>query len=302
MRPTRQPGILPTGRLLSTRQGFRWVPIRLVPERIVRASRPGASDHLRPQPGRHRRTFPDSRIVFERFGVRSQVTAPLIRGGELVGICHPACTPNGCLQPLTDRATGDVRGPGRHRHRERPPVRSSSRNEPPARRVASQHKSQFLANMSHELRTPLNAIIGYFEMLQEEAEDLDQEAFLPRPPEGQRGRQAPAGADQRHPGSLQDRGWADGPVRRGVRASGSWCSDVVAIVQPLVEKNGNMLVVTCAEETRRHAGRPDQGPAGTVQPALQRRQVHRPRHDQPDRASASGTTGSRSPSRTLASE
>ena len=33
--------------------------------------------------------------------------------------------------------------------------------------------------MSHELRTPLNAIIGYSEMLQEEAEDLGQEAFLP---------------------------------------------------------------------------------------------------------------------------
>jgi signal transduction histidine kinase/DNA-binding response OmpR family regulator/putative methionine-R-sulfoxide reductase with GAF domain len=45
--------------------------------------------------------------------------------------------------------------------------------------VASQHKSQFVANMSHELRTPLNAIIGYSEMLQEEAEDLGQEDFLP---------------------------------------------------------------------------------------------------------------------------
>ena len=40
-------------------------------------------------------------------------------------------------------------------------------------------KSAFLANMSHELRTPLNAIIGYTEMLQEQAEDLNQEEYIP---------------------------------------------------------------------------------------------------------------------------
>ena len=45
--------------------------------------------------------------------------------------------------------------------------------------VANRAKSTFLANMSHELRTPLNAIIGYSEMLQEEAEDVGQAAFLP---------------------------------------------------------------------------------------------------------------------------
>jgi len=45
--------------------------------------------------------------------------------------------------------------------------------------TASRHKSEFLANMSHELRTPLNAIIGYSEMLQEEAEDLGEQTFLP---------------------------------------------------------------------------------------------------------------------------
>ena len=44
---------------------------------------------------------------------------------------------------------------------------------------ANRTKSTFLANMSHELRTPLNAIIGYSEMLQEEAEDVGQESFIP---------------------------------------------------------------------------------------------------------------------------
>src|SRR5205085_1184791 len=42
---------------------------------------------------------------------------------------------------------------------------------------ASRAKSDFLARMSHELRTPLNAIIGYSEMLQEEAGELDNQTF-----------------------------------------------------------------------------------------------------------------------------
>jgi signal transduction histidine kinase/ActR/RegA family two-component response regulator len=44
---------------------------------------------------------------------------------------------------------------------------------------ANRTKSAFLANMSHELRTPLNAIIGYSEMLEEEAEDVGQDEFIP---------------------------------------------------------------------------------------------------------------------------
>ncbi len=45
---------------------------------------------------------------------------------------------------------------------------------------SNQTKSIFLANMSHELRTPLNAIIGYSELLQDVAEDVEvEEDFVP---------------------------------------------------------------------------------------------------------------------------
>ncbi|QPJ64392.1 MAG: response regulator [Candidatus Nitrohelix vancouverensis] len=43
---------------------------------------------------------------------------------------------------------------------------------------ASKMKSAFLANMSHELRTPLNAIIGYSELLQEVAADLEVDEHI----------------------------------------------------------------------------------------------------------------------------
>jgi PAS domain S-box-containing protein len=45
---------------------------------------------------------------------------------------------------------------------------------------ANRAKSQFIANMSHELRTPLSAIIGYAELLEEEVEDLGEEAAFVR--------------------------------------------------------------------------------------------------------------------------
>src|SRR5262249_35844834 len=113
--------------------------------------------------------------------------------------------------------------------------------------VASRHKSDFLANMSHELRTPLNAIIGYSEMLQEEAEDLDQETLIPD-------LQKVNAAGKHLLGLINDildlskieAGRMDLFVE--TFQVGQLVRDVEAIVQPLVEKNGNTLVVNCVED------------------------------------------------------
>ena len=110
---------------------------------------------------------------------------------------------------------------------------------------ASQHKSQFLANMSHELRTPLNAIIGYSEMLQEEAEDLDQQSLIPD-------LQKVNAAGKHLLGLINDildlskieAGRMD--LYLETFSLSDLIRDVVAIVQPLIEKNANILVVSCA--------------------------------------------------------
>jgi GAF domain-containing protein len=112
---------------------------------------------------------------------------------------------------------------------------------------ASRHKSQFLANMSHELRTPLNAIIGYSEMLQEEAEDTGEQAFLPD-------LQKINAAGRHLLGLINDildlskieAGRMD--LHLETFSVSDLVRDVEAIVQPLVEKNGNTLVVSCPDD------------------------------------------------------
>jgi hypothetical protein len=110
--------------------------------------------------------------------------------------------------------------------------------------AANQAKSTFLANMSHELRTPLNAIIGYSEMLQEEAADTGQEAFVPD-------LEKIHGAGKHLLGLINDvldlskieagkmtLYLEEFDVAKLVR-------EVAATVQPLITKNGNRLEVEC---------------------------------------------------------
>jgi signal transduction histidine kinase/CheY-like chemotaxis protein len=112
---------------------------------------------------------------------------------------------------------------------------------------ATQAKSQFLASMSHELRTPLNAIIGYSEMLHEQAGDLGQDAFLPDLEKIQ-------GAGRHLLGLINnildlskiEAGKMDVLIEDfDVTAL---IGEVQSVIQPLMAKNANTLVVDAAPD------------------------------------------------------
>jgi PAS domain S-box-containing protein len=109
---------------------------------------------------------------------------------------------------------------------------------------ASRAKSAFVANISHELRTPLNAIIGYSELLQEEATDLGEDALIPS-------LEKVNGAG-RHLLGLINAVLDLSKIEAGKMdlwletfPVGQLVQDVTAIVQPLVDKHHNRLVVQC---------------------------------------------------------
>jgi PAS domain S-box-containing protein len=113
--------------------------------------------------------------------------------------------------------------------------------------TASRTKSVFLANMSHELRTPLNAIIGYSEMLAEEAEDLEQTDFIPD-------LQKIQGAGQHLLTVINDildlSKIEAGKMELYLEPFSilDMIRDVIDTIQPLVEKNANILTVDCAQD------------------------------------------------------
>ena len=112
-----------------------------------------------------------------------------------------------------------------------------------AAETANLSKSQFLANMSHELRTPLNAIIGYSELLQEQAEEDGKGEYVA---DLEKIRSA-----GRHLLSLINDVLDLSKIEAGKMELfledfdvASMMNDVASTVAPLIEKNGNTLVLS----------------------------------------------------------
>ncbi len=124
-----------------------------------------------------------------------------------------------------------------------------------ARRTAEEAnsaKSQFLANMSHELRTPLNAIIGYSEMVEEEVRELGHEELGPDLQKIQSaGKHLLALINDILDLSKIEAGKTELFLEEFEIAE--MVRDVATTVKPLVEKNGNRLVVEVAAPGRMRA-------------------------------------------------
>lgn len=110
--------------------------------------------------------------------------------------------------------------------------------------AASLSKSRFLANMSHELRTPLNAIIGLSQILQDDARDLglDEQDFISD--------LESINESGKHLLTLINDVLDLSKIEAGKMTLypetfeiGTLIDEVVHTVQPLVEKNGNILEV-----------------------------------------------------------
>ncbi len=113
-----------------------------------------------------------------------------------------------------------------------------------AAEIANRAKSQFLANMSHELRTPLNAVILYTELLQGEATDQGLKDFLPD-------LQKIHGA-AKHLLTLINDVLDLAKIESGKTDLNPETFDIVGVVQdvvttiqPLAQKNANVLEVRC---------------------------------------------------------
>ena len=114
--------------------------------------------------------------------------------------------------------------------------------------AATRAKSDFLASMSHELRTPLNAIILYSELLQEVADDQGQQGFIT---DLQRIQSAGKHLLELINGILDLSKIEAGKMALSLetlRRSATMIDELLDTVDPLVQKNDNVLTVNCGAD------------------------------------------------------
>jgi len=188
---------------------------------------------------------PEQRSIMEKHGLRGGAIVPLVANDQSLGVLALADTrPRrltedevSLLTAFADQASLALDKARLLREAEQ------ARDEA---EEANRTKSQFLANMSHELRTPLNAIIGYSEMLQEEAADLENEEF-------EEDLERINGAGKHLLGLINDvldiskieAGAMD--IYLETFPIAPMIQDVVTTMQPLVEKNSNTLEIDCPD-------------------------------------------------------
>ncbi len=171
---------------------------------------------------------------------RWRVTALKARERELVGLVARRTESLAAEKARAEEALRAAEDARREAERQREAAqRASGRAE-----EASQAKSQFLASMSHELRTPLNAIIGYSEMLAEELVDVGRPGVIRDLQKIQRA--------ARHQLELVSGVLDLAKIEAGrmdVSSStfdvSTLASETADLIRPLLEKNGNVLVLDC---------------------------------------------------------
>ena len=109
--------------------------------------------------------YPPTVWVWDKLGVTSGASIPLIAAGEAVGvICFAFSEPR--TFPDSERDFLLALGRQAALAVDRARLSDAERTARDEAEAANQGKSEFLAVMSHELRTPLNAIGGYAELIE----------------------------------------------------------------------------------------------------------------------------------------
>jgi signal transduction histidine kinase/CheY-like chemotaxis protein/HAMP domain-containing protein len=185
------------------------------------------------------------RPLLRQLGYRSLLAIPLLREGRVMGglsvyrrdVGSFSAEVVNLLQTLATQSVLAIQNAKLFRE-----IEDKSRQLGEANR----HKSEFLANMSHELRTPLNAIIGYSEMLEEEAADLDQKTFIPDLQKiNGAGKHLMALINNILDLSKIEAGKMDLYLESFEIVP--MVKEVVATVRPLIEKNANILELHCVD-------------------------------------------------------